>query len=280
MKNYLALGNAGVLINGCIVSNNPQPCPRKIYARANNLEEPIDERALVTFALGRALEEVFAQQNPKWKTSYRLDEMLKPFEMFPEFGIGLEADAVLKNPDGTIKAITELKSVSSTNIYKEVFCEGHYKHDNLVQLCSYLTYLGVETGYLLYTSVLYHNFTFAKKDIKAKAGDKKGFTVKHKDGVFYVDGEKTFISVESITNFGQYIACVLEGSVDFQSCLIPISVEAFKGEKPKTYTKGEDIKHISCQYCSLRSVCLRATNWEEFLELAQIDGVLKPKLAR
>lgn len=278
MKNYLALGNAGLLINGCVVSNSPQPCPRKIYARANSLEEPIDERALVTFALGRALEEVFTQQNPAWTMNYRLSEMLKPFEMFPDFGIGLEADAALKNPDGSIKAITELKSVSSTSIYKEVFCENHYKHDNLVQLCSYLTYLGVETGYLRYTNVLYHNFTFAKKDIKAKAGDKKTFVVKCKNGVFYVDDEKTFVSVESISNFGQYIACVLEGSVDFRSCLIPVSVESFKGEKPKSF--GSENANVACQWCSLKGVCSRATNWQEFLEFAQTDGILKPKTAR
>jgi hypothetical protein len=125
--------------------------------------------------------------------------------------------------------------------------------------------------------VLYHNFTFSKKDIKAKAGDKKGFTIKHKDGVFYVDGEKTFVSVESIASFGQYIACVLEGSVDFQSCLIPTSVESFKGEKPKTFNSGGDTKHVACQWCSLKSVCSRASNWEEFLKLAQIEGLLKPK---
>lgn len=258
IKNYFALGNAGILVKGFIPSSSNQACPRRIYLRACGLQEPVDSRALVTFAVGSALEEVFSKNNPTWEMSYRLPEMLKPFDMFPDFGVGLEADAVKKDDTGKIVAITELKSVSSTKIHKRVFAEGHYKLDNLIQLCSYLTYLGVERGFLMYTSVLYHSYTFNKEKITAKAGDKKVFAVTISEkGKFLVDKNETSVTVDSISRFGTYIACVLDGQVPFNQVLTPI--DPVENEK------------VSCFYCPLREACEKADSWEDFERRAKTD---------
>ena len=259
-KNYLAGGNSGVLLGVNIISKSSQSCPRKIYARACGFDEPIDDRAAYTFKLGFVNEEVFKERNPTWKTSFRMDEMPTPFpEMFPDFKLGLEADAV-RIVDDKITHIAELKSVSSTTTLKEVFAEGKPKFDNLVQLLHYLTWFDVDKGYLIYTNFIYHTFTFKGESFKKKAGDKKMFNIEKRDCNFLVDGEKSLITTTSIKNYAEYIACVLDGQVQFTDVLIPVDIE--KQEK------------IACQWCPLKPFCEASGDWEDWLRNCLENNVL------
>ena len=265
MNNYLPLGNSGQLVNGQIYDNSNQSCPRKIYARAVGFEEPIEDSSLVTFAVGNAVESVFFQKNPTWIASYRSPTPLAPFDMFPDFNIRLEADAVLMK-DGKIDKITELKSISSSKMAKKVFAEGEYKLENLVQLASYMVYLDVEKGFLYYQSTIYHSFECAKTKYSIRAGDKKVFSVTINDhGYFMVDGNRTPVSVDSILRFGEYIACVLAGEVPFKQVLIPVS-----SSEPE---KG----NVGCYYCPCKPYCESCDTWDSWLSACRLNGVLVEK---
>ena len=256
----LAGGNAGLLVNGSILSKKDQPCPRKIVLRQYKIEPAIDRRAAVTFALGRAMEEVFASEHPWCAMNFRLPE--RP-QVTKNVCLGLEADAI----DLQRKLLWELKTVSSTSKIKEYLINGEYSLDNAVQMGTYMYLFNalevpVEQGVLRYTSAIYDSLTVAKVKHRIAAGDVHDFRATWDGDRLLIDGKPSPVTASGISRFIEYMASVLEGDIKFSDVLKP----SFEGE------------YIACQWCSMRECCNHAEergfDWEEFIQhCAQEVGV-------
>lgn len=246
-------GNIGILVNGRILSKTNQGCPRRIALRNAGIQEPIDERAEITFAIGKALEGVFAKINPTYKMNVRLNEMPQITE---KVCYGVECDAY--DPNGQV--VYELKSVSSTKMLKSVFVHREYKLDNLIQLAQYMMVfdseeMPIQKGILRYTNTVYDSFTVAKKEHKFAAGDIAEFHAVWNGNVLVVDGKPSPVTQSAIVAFLEYAAWVLESRPKVTDIVKPLDEE------------GEC---IACRWCHWREYCeaaeARGYTLDEFIE--------------
>jgi hypothetical protein len=252
----IAGANIGILVNGNILSTQDGCCPKIIYLRNHKVEEPINTRSAVTFALGSLLEGPFAESHPWVQMNLRPKETLLVTD---NCGLGLEADGY----DKERKIAWELKSVSSTSTLKTVFAEGKYKLPNVIQLACYLLFLDTEdtpmnSGILRYTSVIYDKFTSDKVKYNIKAGDTFNFKVQWEGERLHVDGKPTIITASAISGFVEYVAFVLENNPPANQVLSPVDEEGTK---------------IACQYCHWKNECQAAEQnnltMQEFVELCK-----------
>lgn len=226
-------GQAGCLVGGKILGNSPQSCPLKSYLRSWGIEEPKDERALYTFAMGTAQEKVFAELHPDFKMSVIGDRY--EIEGIPIKG---EVDAIA--PDGTFY---ELKSVQSTQKLKGYLVDGEFSFDNFMQLAFYMSCYQKSKGVLRYTCGLYHKATINKVEHKFAPGMYREYKVAYDDsGRFYVDGKATLLTTESMYRHIEYIVWVFTQQPKCGEILVPVAPDALD-------------KSLCCVYCYFREAC-------------------------
>jgi hypothetical protein len=228
-------GNSGVLLQGKIIGNSAQSCPIKAYLRSWGVEEKLDARALYTFSVGKAQEEVFAQLHPDFKMG-----VLPNTEAMAVDGIPIRAEVDAVAPDGTF---FELKSVSSTKKLNPYFVAGEYSFDNLVQLAFYMAVFLQPKGVLKYTAAVYHDTTIAKVPYKFVPGYSREYVVNYNEqGRFYVDGKSTMITTDSIYRHIELIAWVFNSLPRVDEIPIPYSVD-----------KPDEV--VACRWCPFKEVC-------------------------
>lgn len=235
-------GNAGVLLNGCIVGNSNQSCPIKAFLRSWGVEENIDDRAKYTFAVGKAQEQVFAELHPDFK-------MGVIGESFEIEGVPTRAEIDAVSPEGVYY---ELKSVQSTSKLKQYFVEGEYSFDNLAQLAFYMAVYCQSKGVLRYTAAIYHDLECKKTKYKFRPGDFREFQVIFDDsGRFYVDNVATILTTDSVYRHIEYVAWVMTSLPKPSEILLPVSSK-------------DPTKSVCCGYCPFKDVCeaARKEGWE------------------
>lgn len=146
MKQLRGGNSVGYIRNGVLFSDSSSGCLRRIFLRANGVEETNhDKRTLNVFALGHYSEELFEETYLKGKFEYDKEKkVVVPLSDLVEFAGS--SDYVVKD------CVYELKSCTSSNTYKKVFKDGNWKQDNLVQLVNYMIALEIPVGKLCYTS--------------------------------------------------------------------------------------------------------------------------------
>jgi hypothetical protein len=253
-------GNASCLSAGFIHGKTDQGCPRKVILRNYKIEEPINSRSRVTFSLGKALESVFAEENPTCEMGVRLSPM--PYVSRSTI-LGLEADSYNRSKG----ILYELKSVSSTSVLKDVLVNGAWKEANAHQLALYMLVMNsdempIDHGILRYLSVIYDKQTIAKVPHKFAAGDSKEFKfewVHNKtDSNIHVDGVQTNITAMGSQRHIEYCAWALEEQPKPCELMRPLDSEG---------------KNIACMYCKSRANCDLADSnrlsMKEFIELCR-----------
>lgn len=249
----IAGSNSGILVGGRVLSNSHQGCYRKIALRNAGIQEPLTTRSRLTFAVGRAVEGVFAEEHPTFKINTRLPEMPLITE---NVALGVEMDGY----DVSTCTAYELKSVSSTDKLKDIFVHRHYKLDNAIQLALYMLTMDsdempIKQGILQYVCTIYDKFTVAKKEHRFSAGDTAEFKAIWDGNNFLIDGERTPITQAAIVSFLEYGAWVLETRPKVSEIVKPLN---------------EDGESVACMWCHWRDQCqnaeIRGYTLDQFVE--------------
>jgi hypothetical protein len=274
-------GNAGIMMAGKIISNTYQGCPRKQLLRSYGVSTPIDARARRTFAIGRAIEDCFAQENPQISCNHRQEEMPvlgegpKPGQ---EVKLAIEVDGVeqITNSAGDIEPrFYELKTVQSTDKAKDYIAAGEYSFDNLVQLSYAMFAFGARLGRLIYFACFYHKFTMAGVEHKVTPETKRVYEVEIKNDRIFCDGKPTIITADSVARHIEYSAFIL-GTLSEKILSIPRP--SCHSDKMVKKSKTEPIEHLACQWCDFRELCELAEekdmNQEQFVKAGKefVDG--------
>lgn len=198
-------GNSGVIINGVPYSNKGGSCIRKIMLRNEGINEPIDFRSKITFGVGEAIEDLYAEHLVS--KGHTVEKSVRTNNMIDDKIIYLdETDMVV---DGIP---CEIKSVVSTNKLREVFAEGKWSWDNLVQAAHHMIMLKSLTGKLVYICATWHSFTSKGVKYSFKSGDIKEFDLKFckKTGQLLVDSKATPFGTKNLMLWkkiaGSYVA--------------------------------------------------------------------------
>jgi len=205
-KYALRGGNAGTIQNRQSVGTSSS-CPRMILLRDHKIQEPIGERAKITFALGHINETLFADKLKEKGIAFEQEKFVTE-ELAPNTVHKMAIDFYL--PSDNIPF--ELKACSSTNTYEKVFVQKHAKIENVIQLANYMITLECDEGKLRYTNYLYHKQMGKGKDVLWKAApDHIVFDVSIDSvGEILVNEVATEVNVDMILEFRYQMAQMLE----------------------------------------------------------------------
>lgn len=263
-------GNAGIMMAGKIISNTCQGCPRKLLLRSYGANLPIDARARRTFAIGRAIEDCFAQENPQISCNHRQDEMPvlgegpKPGQ---QVRLAIEIDGV--EMIGDEPRFYELKTVQSTDKAKDYIAKGEYSFDNLVQLSYAMIAFGAKVGRLVYFACFYHKFTCDNIEWKITPETKRVYEVEVKSGRVFCDGKPTIITEDAVHRHIEYSAFVL-GTLSEKIVTIPRP--SCHPDKLQKKGKFDPVEHLACQWCDFKQLCEHAENHDMNQEQFVIAG--------
>jgi len=264
-KVWIPGGNSGVLINGTPYSNKGGSCIRKIMLRNEHVKEPIDFRSKITFGVGNAIEDLYADYlkgcGHTVETSVRCSSDITDTQVYLD-----ETDMVV---DGIP---CEIKSVVSTKKLKEVFCENKASWDNVVQAAHHMIQFKSMVGKLVYICGCWHTTTYKKESISFKSGDIKEFNLKfsEKTGGLSVNGVKFPFGTKNLLQWRKWAGAFVEAQ-DLDA-VIPTHPGILIGEK-----RPPEFRDSVCRWCYWKEVCNTATNYNDFIFLAKELVTIKGK---
>ena len=259
-KHLIYGGNSGVLINGNPYSSDANSCIRRIMLRADGIEEGIDFRAKITFSIGNAIEDTYAEylasEGNQIEKSVRnrrlLEEELngKPCEMWDETDIMVNGVPY------------EVKSVSSTSMWEKIFLLEEPKWDNIVQAFHHMVINKKYEGMLVYISTIYHKKTFKKENVRVSAGDLQFFKLEFdkKTGRASVNGRNYPFKAKDLILWQHWAVASL-------------AFRDWTARTPKYYGdildlggskyKKDDTNPV-CHWCSFKKECESSNSYVEF----------------
>lgn len=222
-------GNSAIFINGNYSTESDTGCPRKILLRAAGVEETHGQGTLNVFALGHHFETWFAEKVPHAERERKIET---------ENFIG-HMDFI------DDEFIYETKSVSSSKTSTHIKKAPKYQH--LFQLATYLIMAERQKGKLVYgdysKQITYPKLLKLEPEIAQEKFDSMvpvltEFLVEiSDDGIFYVNGEPTFLEVKHI--------------LDFQEALLSLKEDELP-PRPEMLPVGNS---DPCGYCPLKYLC-------------------------
>jgi len=201
-----------VLLGGRVMGGANQ-CLNAIVVRAWTGQPRVTERrALVTFAVGSAVEAVVLKWVQEGGRDVKGDVPVQE-EITDRVVMDGHVDFVERLEDGGFFAF-EHKTVSSLGVAEKVFRDRHYKPDNLAQLVNYMATLEAERGQLIYTATVYATNKTRGSEFKIAAGDQAIFDVQiTPTGEILVDNEPAPFHVNDVLRFRDVAARVIERQV-------------------------------------------------------------------
>ena len=262
-KVWIPGGNAGVMIRGPIYSNKGSSCLRKILLRNAKIKEPVDFRANITFGIGNAVEDAYAEYLSSQGT------VEKGFRTSAPLNDG--AQIYLDETDIMFNGIPhEVKSISSSKMAKQVFCEGKPSWDNVVQAFHHMLVNKSYTGKLVYINTMYHSITFKKDRVKHAAGDIAEFNLEFdkKTGRAFIDSQGLPFTSFDLTRWRDYagatVAAALEDGIWIDTIPKHPDVLDPQCKKPVEFEMGV------CKWCFWKTACENSNSVSQFLDYAKV----------
>jgi len=257
-------GNSSVLINGVPYAGDANACIRRIYLRSDGIQEPIDFRAKVTFAIGNAIEDVYGdylaslghtvEKSVRVKVRDYEDMNERPCEMWDETDMIVDSVPY------------EIKSISSSSMWEQVFLKQTPKWDNVVQAFHHLVMHKSYVGMLVYIATIYHKKTFQKENVKVAAGDMQFFKLKFDKatGIAMVDGKKYPFRAKELITWRKWALA----SQAFKDWNAPTPRYYGDLDLGNDKFKKDDVNPV-CQWCCFKKECEESSSYEEFKNKCQ-----------
>ena len=237
-------GNSAIFINGNFATEQETGCPRKIILRDAEVESTHSQGTLNVFALGHHFEEWFANTVPHAER-----EKLIETENFIGHMDFIDEDFIY-----------ETKSVSSSKTSLHIKKAPKYQH--LFQVATYMIMAERQKGKIVYgdysKQISYQKLLKLDPELAQEKFDSMvpvltEFLIEiSDDGIFYVNGEPTFLEVKHI--------------LDFQEALIALEKDELPPRPDMLPVGNSD----PCGYCPLKYLCdEKQMSRAEFIEQAK-----------
>jgi hypothetical protein len=256
-------GNSGVMIRGSLYSNKGSSCIRKILLRNAKIKEPVDFRAKITFGIGNSVEDAYAEH---LASDGDVQKGVRASAELNEGGqIYLDETDIVFNGEPY-----EIKSISSSKMAKQVFCEMTPSWDNVVQAFHHMVINKSYTGKLVYINTLYHSITYKGEKVKHAAGDIKKFHLEFdkKAGRASIESKELPFSAKDLIRWREYAGATVAAALEFGTWVD--TIPKHPDSLDTTCKRPVDFELGVCKWCFWKEACDNCSSVDSFLDYCKV----------